>query len=130
MSTVIPFEDLIGSTELFFGVDGNTFCLGSGIYEAVQDPDDGYRSYCEDIEMVQDASKLVFFKQPIARVRVEKYSVNGIRNTTGDSLWFDNFRGWRLVDIDDGHEWLIFGTDNTEDYYPCALFSYVPKENS
>jgi hypothetical protein len=40
----------------------------------------------------------------------------------------DNYsNGVRFVDVKDGHVWLRFGTDNTDDYYPYFVFEYKPR---
>ncbi len=36
---------------------------------------------------------------------------------------------YKLIDTEDGHVWLEFGTHNTDDYYPSFVFNYTPKPN-
>ena len=102
----------------FYGVDNNSFCIGSGgsrmALEAVENPDDGYRSYFGCFA-TSEVGK-IFFGSPVARVEF-KDSDNG------------NFAGWVLVDVDTGHVWLRVGTDHADDYYPCFVFEYTPDIN-
>lgn len=107
------FEDVLGCEVDFYGVDNNAFKLGSDVFEAIEDPDDGYRSYLRSVE-VRDVEGLIFFERPLARVRV-------IRNDDGG-----RFDGYSLVDVVEGHTWLRFGTDDLDDYYPSFRFEYVP----
>jgi hypothetical protein len=49
--------------------------------------------------------------QPLARVRV-------VADPERDRDDHQDNETWSLVDVDDGHVWLTFGTKNTNDYYP------------
>ena len=100
----------------FYGVDNVFFKLGDTVYEAVEDESDGYRSCLDEIRIASDAEGLIFFRNPLARVRVED------RGT-------DSQEGWLLRDVVDSHIWLEIGTDNNDDYYPYFIFRYYPKEN-
>ncbi len=98
----------------FFGVDNCRMKLDGRVYEAMEDPDDGYRSYFGTIEIRDDAG--VFFKTPLDRVRLQE-AADGA----------DDFTGWRLVSVTDGHQWLRFGTQDISDYYPGFIFEYTPR---
>ena len=102
----------------FFGVDGHMFKLGNKIFEAIVNPDDGYRSYLETIQTKKNSNG-VFFKAPLAIVRVECIP-SDIPND-------DAFTGYRLVDTADNHIWLSVGTDYSEDWYPHFVFRYQPR---
>lgn len=102
-------KELVGTKHGFYGVDNNFFKLGKKVYEAIEDPDDDYRSYLGSIE-ASDRKDLIFFKQPVAKVEV-----------------IVSVGGYRLVD-DSGHIWLDIGTDYSDDYYPCFFFTYYPKQ--
>ena len=110
------FEEFAGKTVALYGVDNNCFKIGfkkkTYVFEAVEDPDDGYRSFMESIE-VKDPEGLVFFKRPVARAEIR------------DSEQYDG--GYEFVD-DDGHVWLTFGTDYTDSYYPYFVFAWRAKE--
>ncbi len=119
----MDFDDLIGKTVGFHGVDCNAFCVsvesqdpyadeglsGMMAFEAVEDECDGYRSCLRELNPIPLEGK-IFFAEPIARLTVE----------ADPSL-----QGHRLVD-ESGHVWLKMGTDYWDDYYPCFRFDYDP----
>lgn len=109
-----PFQVLLDSGEFvpFNGVCDTCFKLAGIVFEAVEDPNDGYRSYLETIQVRSEAN-LTFSRIPFAKVQVKNWSDG-------------SFTGYALVDRG-GHVWLKVGTDNTDDYYPCFTFSYDPK---
>ena len=106
------FDDLVNSTYWFYGVDSNQFKLNEIVWEAIEDEDDGYRSYLDSV--VIKNSDGIFQRQKLAKVRIK-------RETEGDC------EGYKLVGVKDGWVWLRFGTDYTEDYYPMFVFEYKPK---
>jgi hypothetical protein len=101
----------------FYGICGNSFKIDVAVFEAFEAWRlDDYRSYFDCLQL-QRGDGLIFFNQPVAKVFVR---------TEEDE---EGFIGWVLVDEDD-HEWLRFGTDYSEDYYPCFRFIYQPKESA
>lgn len=107
----------------FFGVDGNCLKLDGSVFEAVEDPDDGYRSSLDYVEP-RSAEGKVFFGQPVDTVRLEE----GPALNDGDrDAPYGQFHGWVLRSVKDGHVWLWFGTDNYDDYYPGFVFRYCPR---
>lgn len=113
----LPFDALVGFELDFFGVDGSSFCVRRlGVqyreaFEAVEDPDDGLRSMLREVAAVPLAGRR-FFRQPIARVVVERD---------------DELEGWRLRSPVTGHVWLRLGTDRSyDDLYPTFTFTYEP----
>lgn len=108
------FEKTIGRWYDFHGVDNNRFKLGKRVFEALEDPDDGYRSYLGSIE--RGASEGIFYPDPLERVKVGEFD-------------HDNEHGYSLIGKS-GHVWLVFGTNTDDDYYPCFFFRYQPKEPS
>lgn len=92
-------------------------------FKVIADPEDGYRSHLGVMDY-SDASKSIFFSKPVAKVRVEDFDNVGRSEEWGTQ----RMRGYRLVDWEDGHVWLEFGTDYTEDYYPRFIFRHQPKE--
>ncbi|MBI4450162.1 hypothetical protein HY634_03825 [Candidatus Uhrbacteria bacterium] len=115
----MTFEETVGKEFNFYGVDGLKFKLGKSVFEAVEDPDDGYRSLLGSVE-VRHLSGCLFFQRPVARVRVVE--VNDERGSNQR-----DFVGFHLVDVADGHVWLRLGTDDYDDYYPGFVFTYQPK---
>lgn len=101
-------DDLVGQTFDFYGIDGTALKLGDLCLEAVEDPQDGYRSCLQEMRPAPEGS--IFFSSPVARVTVLKDS---------------EIDGWSLVD-EAGHKWLTVGTGNAEDWYPYFVFSYSP----
>lgn len=59
----MEFYNLIGKTFKFYGVDGYCFKLGKTVWEAIENPDDGYRSYLDSI--VQKYSRSDFLSQSL-----------------------------------------------------------------
>lgn len=136
------FDALIGGTYDFYGVDGETLCIGVNgtrvALEAVEDPSDGYRSYFGCFRTSEVGH--IFFGQPIARVALKPGGESsrswnwsccddgGYRcNCESARLKREeNFSGWVLEDVDTGHVWLTVGTDHGDDYYPCFTFRYSP----
>lgn len=110
----MDFRELIesGIEYEFYGVHNNYFKLGECIFEAIEDPDDGYRSYLQSIPLLDNREierlNKYFFKFPLALVEVTK----------DEDFTY-------LVDKNN-HFWLTIGTDNTDDYYPYFVFTYEP----
>ena len=96
----------------FYGVHDNCFKLGSVVFDAIEDPDDGYRSYLQSIP-ITDPKDLIFSTLPIVDVRVEM------------DLNFEEDGFFKLVDVNN-HTWLTIGTDHTDEYYPWFVFDYTP----
>ena len=125
------FLALVGTVVDYYGADGgeHEFKIDECIFKVLEDPDDGYRSHLGTIEY-SSSSNGIFFKAPIAKVRIEEYDSSEPHAV----LWHDGYsenqlnQGYRLVDISDNHVWLIFGTHNYDDYYPCFVFRHFPKQ--
>lgn len=107
------FDSLVGKKHKFYGVDNNQFKLDKVVYEAIEDESDGYRSYMDSV-IAKDVEKSIFFQRAISDVWLVQE----------DDGYFD---GYKLIDVADGHIWLRFGTDKSEDYYPWFVFEYSPK---
>ena len=136
------FKTFLGGEFDFYGVDNESFCLGSNgsrmVLEAVENPDDGYRSYFGCFRTAEVGK--IFFGSPIARVVLEEGGMStrtwcGRWDGNGDELppkeediikMRQNFSGWVLRDVNTGHILLTVGTDHGDDYYPCFTFRYEP----
>lgn len=114
------FSSLIGSEVDYYGADSgdNCFKIDDIVFKVLEDPNDGYRSCLGVIEYGEQNSS-IFFHSPVAKVRIEKFQEA--------SEYGQSNEGYRLVDIEDGHVWLEFGTDNFDDYYPMFVFTHYPK---
>lgn len=108
----MDFENTVGRVFGFYGVDGLAFKLGRYVFEAVENEDDGYRSYLDTVRRAS-ADGLIFRNRPLARVRVEDH---------------DDYTGYKLVDVTDGYVWLEVGTNHDDEYYPSFVFHYSPKD--
>jgi hypothetical protein len=110
------FDSLVGGDVDYYGADtaDNTFKVDGVVFKILEDPDDGYRSHLGAIDYTSEHSS-IFFQAPVARVVIQ-------RKTIADN------DGWKLVDMEDGHVWLEFGTDHTDDYYPYFYFRHMAKE--
>ena len=121
------FASFEGMVVDYFGADesSNEFKLDTIVWKVLEDPDDGYRSHLGVIEY-GDQSDSIFFRKSLGKVRIETYSDN---KECPDGFYEPHDRvGYRLVDISDGHVWLEFGTENTDDYYPYFIFRHMPKD--
>jgi hypothetical protein len=112
------FDKTIGRWYDFYGVDNNRFKIGARVFEVLEDEDDGYRSYLGSIERTDGDG--IFFPHPLARVKITEFD-----EVTGE--YHSPTRGYRLTDKS-GHVWLEFGTADYDDYYPCFVFRYRPKD--
>lgn len=124
-------KQLLGRRVGFCGVDNHTFCFdidGEKVaFEAVENPDDGYRSMMEDVKTVPVEGG-VYHKRPFAEVVVEEYE--GLPPGSMD-MPDERFEGYVLIDADDpSHVWLTFGTHWLDNYYPIFYFEYTPKQGT
>lgn len=125
----MELEDLVGEHELS-GVDVSTeaiknwyntedcevvrFVLDGVTYKAIENPDDGYRSRCEEIEVSNDKVGNMFPPQKVicSMKPSSRYSEN-------DTIqMFDAVTGELVLEV---------GTDNTDDYYPYCVMYWNPK---
>ena len=118
------FAALEGLALEYFGADdaAHEFMVDGIIFKVLEDPNDGYRSMLGVIEY-GEKSDSIFFRKSLAKVRIKTYE--GRSSKDG---WSKSDEGYQLVDVEDGHVWLEFGTDNTDDYYPYFVFRHTPKE--
>lgn len=88
-----------------------------------EDPQDGYRSSMEGVFHPPDPDDTIFFATPIAQVQ----AIKG-RAPEPPDAYHSGYKNdlYHLRDRD-GHVWLEWGTDNTDDWYPSFVFDYTPK---
>lgn len=95
---------------VLYGENGNgIFSLDGVAYEAVEDPDDGYRSYMDEIRVIKPVEKM--FEIPVVVAYIDK--------DDKDELVFRDSRNGKTV--------LSLGTDRLDDYYPFYFFDYTPQ---
>ncbi len=85
------------------------FCLDGITYVAYEDPDDGYRSHCEEL-IVED----------VVLNTIPKTHVLCTMLTDDDDVLV-------VTDIISGKTILEIGTLDYEDYYPCFHYEYNPE---
>ena len=118
-------ETLVGIDLDFYGAESQAFMVDGVVFEVLCDPDDGYRSFLGGV-LAQSPKGYNFYEKPFATVRLEE--VTGNPPEEEDETYPEIVTGRRLVDVDDGHVWLTFGTLWYDEYYPMFIFNYSPKE--
>lgn len=98
------------ATVCLFTLDGIT-------YKAVEDPEDGYRSYCKELEVSEVPPRYSF-----SGVAVLCSMKEDSRDEKNDVLV--------IRDAINGKVILEVGTMNYDDYYPYAHFEYNPENMS
>lgn len=95
------------------------FTLDGITYTAIEDPEDGYRS-CLDAIIISGI-KLSNIFEPIEVL----VSYRTISREYGNGCEILDF-----FDVKNGERILEIGTDNTKDYYPCFVASWIPENLS
>ena len=114
-------ETLVGIDLDFYGAESQAFKIDGVVFEVLEDPDDGYRSHMAGV-LARSDRDYNFYDKPFARIQIEKIS-----NDVGSQDAVEKMHGYQLVDVEDGHVWLTFGTEWYDDYYPMFRFEYKPK---
>lgn len=117
--TVLPPEDASWGEErscASFGMDGKT-------YTAIEDPNDGYRSYLSAITVDEGHTEALIGASPIGR------KVVCTHEDCAPAGGFEDGRDLLTVtDAKTGHVWMVLGTTNTDDYYPCCVLEWNAME--
>lgn len=95
------------------------FTLDGVTYFAAEDPDDGYRSYMEELRIVDEPCKISLPNIQVVCTMRDDDSEYRWRNQADEILSF--------VDAKNGKEILAIGTANTADYYPWCVMEYKPE---
>lgn len=107
----------------FFGAtdmrDSIKFCLDGVNYVAVEDPCDGWRSFCEELEISEIPCKIQIPKTEVLCTMKPDDDRCGVNN---DVLV--------LTDCETGLVVLEVGTANTNDYYPYCVMEWTPENLS
>jgi hypothetical protein len=95
-----------------YTVNAIRFILDGVTYEAIEDPDDGYRSYMSELRTTDEKVRYTFPSVDVLCSLSEKYD----RNTLC-------FR-----DVENGKTILEIGTDHEDGYYPYCVFEWMPEK--
>ena len=91
------------------------FTLDGVTYKAVEDPDDGYRSYMEELEVSETSCKT---KLPDIEVFCVMSAVGEYEGESDVLCFYDVLSGKKIMAV---------GTENTNDYYPYCILEYHPE---
>ena len=91
-----------------------SFTLDGVTYKAIENPDDGYRSYMEELE-VSD------------RTPINSFHGVGVVCSMKENTEYENNDILVIRDAHNGKTILEIGTENYDDYYPCCQFVYHPE---
>ena len=90
------------------------FALDDATYLAIEDPDDGYRSYMAELEITEEPCKI-----KLPDISVTCHMRENDRYDEHDILVF--------IDSMSGKEILAVGTACVDDYYPYCVLEYYPE---
>ena len=93
------------------------FILDGIAYEAVEDPDDGYRSYLSEIQKTTNRIKNTFFPQKL----IGKMKENDSYQNNDVIQFYDAYNNKIVLEL---------GTENWDDYYPCCVLAWYPENLS
>lgn len=95
------------------------FRLDGVTYMAVEDPDNGYRSMCRNLEVVDEECRT---KLPDILVECK------MRDDEHDDIWGTEENDiLEFYDVSNKQMFMAVGTGNTNDYYPYFAFEYTPE---
>jgi hypothetical protein len=124
-----PAHLLDGSLWAFYGAVNNTFRIAPVgqpdkvlTLEVVEDPDDGYRSSMRHLHIIPDTEESGPWPDTAFTVVTFQHLDTGPVGTYGDAADL-----WAAEELLPPHQWLVFGTSNTNDYYPYFTFTYTPR---
>lgn len=92
------------------GEDSIRFILDGVAYEAVEDPDDGYRSYMGELNITDK------------RIRFTFSPVEVLCSMNNDEEILE------IRDTNNGETILRLGTDYSDSYYPQCVFNWMPEK--
>lgn len=124
----ITFESLCGKhlfggcdllTEEVEGEDCNVcfFKIDGVVYKAIENPDDGYRSYCRELQVTTETLKHGFDDIEVFIHKMEDDSCD-----KHDVMIMRDFITGKII--------LEVGTKCIDDYYPGCHFRYIPENMS
>lgn len=100
--------------------DGLMFRLDGVVYEAIENPEDDYRSSLGALRRAEDGTPMVNTFTP-THVKCEHII------SRGDD-YYDTCDILRFTATGNGKTVLEVGTDNSDDYYPSCVLSFFPQD--
>ena len=98
--------------------NGVAFRMDGVTYLAVENPEDGYRSHCENLEEIPN----------IPRYRIPDIAVVcSMKPNDTNGFGSGNHNILVVTDEITGKVVMEIGTENYDDYYPCYIFEYTPE---
>ncbi len=113
-SVDITIEKVKQYGETYEDAEAIRFVLDGITYKAIENPDDGYRSYCNELEVCNEIVSNTFAPHKVMAKMKEDGSYQ-----KNDTL--------QLIDVITGKVVLEVGTDNTDDYYPYCVMQWNPE---
>lgn len=105
-------DKLINCNYVKFRLDGVT-------YMAVEDPEDGYRSCCEELKIVDEECKTTL---PAILVECK------MREDAYANSWCEEKNNiLEFYDVTNKQMFMAVGTGNIDDWYPYFVFEYTPE---
>jgi hypothetical protein len=117
-------EHIFSGCELIPGEDFATclFVLDGNTYKAEEDPEDGYRSWCNDLEITYDRPHYTFPGIEVICSMKERDCEYEHSSHECDILVITDKKNGKLI--------LEVGTNETNSYYPYCVFHYRPENMS
>lgn len=109
------------NTDEYYFIETCNVCLFTldGItYKAIEDPSDGYRSYCGTLTTTKTKPRFSF-KGVEVDCYMKEDDLNNLWNQQNDILVVEDINTGKII--------LEVGTGNIGDYYPYCHFSYHPE---
>lgn len=105
-----------GETHVSAGV--MRFVMDGKTYEAIEDPDDGYRSSLEGLHIAPDGT--------VVQNTFESLSVVATHRVRGDDKYGGEDDVLEIRVAKTGHLIIAIGTEDIDDYYPGCVMSFTP----
>lgn len=93
------------------------FVLDGTCYFASENPSDGYRSYMNDLRVIDETCEI-----PLPNVEVVCHMKEVYKCGADDTLIF--------IDAANGKKILEIGTDYSDEWYPYCVLEYIPENMS
>lgn len=98
----------------YYDANAFLFILDGITYKAIENPDDGYRSYLKDLETTDEKVSYTFSPQKV----IGKMMKSGVYGKNDGIQFFDSITDKLVLEI---------GTKDYDDYYPCCILNWYPE---